>query len=691
MFKNILNNVCKYKKYIIYGVLLFLICMLTYYFPLSGKDYLLYDGNINLMLENFQFGYIGNYLAMLMVSSNIIKTIIIGLTIFVTSIMIGKIINEKDQTIPVIFMVLLSIINSKLLVRSLVNVSNFSNYFFPLMLFSIYLYFMKKVLSKAKFNFKDIVIPFILTFIIGLFNDYISIVMVLSNLFILIYKWIKNKQIDYKILALFIVSLVSLILMFTSTDLIYGTKHIFDYSSMKIGFITNAVRNYFNVIQNNFLTDYYLISLFVALCVTVLANKVMEDNVIVRVLSSFIILFNTFFIIINAFAFDVSEGVIHYFISITSVVYLLVLFILILMVIKKKDITKYIYLMFLLLAIIGVCSITYKLELSAIMYLYYFFIVLGLEIYNYLRKSYSRLVFPGLINSVLVLVVILISLICVYKEVYDYNLQRDEIIYRQYNTGQDEIFFPVDKYTSYVIDNYPISKKMQNAYLRFMGIDNSKTTLKLVDKEDIRYKLIYSDNSYDNLMIVAHPDDELIWGGKELMVNDYVVVCITCGNDINPKRVVEFQNVMNELDDEYLMLNHTDLENGKKSEWLREYDDILQDIKEIINYKEWDKIVVHSPFGESGHIHHKMTNKITTSLVQDKSILHYFAKYYYDESKYPEGTQKIEEEYVKIKDEIFNKYYKSQGHVKFQRFYAYERIWSYKDWHEEYDPEYEYN
>ena len=36
-------------------------------------------------------------------------------------------------------------------------------------------------------------------------------------------------------------------------------------------------------------------------------------------------------------------------------------------------------------------------------------------------------------------------------------------------------------------------------------------------------------DNYDKLMIVAHPDDETLWGGAHLLEDNYLVVCITCG------------------------------------------------------------------------------------------------------------------------------------------------------------------
>ena len=42
----------------------------------------------------------------------------------------------------------------------------------------------------------------------------------------------------------------------------------------------------------------------------------------------------------------------------------------------------------------------------------------------------------------------------------------------------------------------------------------------------------------DKLMIVAHPDDELLWGGGHLIEGEYLVVCMTHG--WNPKRRTAF-------------------------------------------------------------------------------------------------------------------------------------------------------
>ncbi len=49
-------------------------------------------------------------------------------------------------------------------------------------------------------------------------------------------------------------------------------------------------------------------------------------------------------------------------------------------------------------------------------------------------------------------------------------------------------------------------------------------------------------SSYDKLMIVAHPDDEMLWGGSHLLDEDYLVVRIPCG--VEGYRVKEIKRVL---------------------------------------------------------------------------------------------------------------------------------------------------
>lgn len=159
------------------------------------------------------------------------------------------------------------------------------------------------------------------------------------------------------------------------------------------------------------------------------------------------------------------------------------------------------------------------------------------------------------------------------------------------------------------------------------------------------------------LMIVAHPDDETIFGGAHLLEEKYTIVCVTCGQV--DYRVKEFEEVMKKTDDEFIMLNYVDRMNitGPVSNWHNEYENIQKDLAYIINSKDWDIIVTHNPDGEYGHIHHKKINQIVSNLV-DKNKLYYFGRWY----KENKDSSKLSERLYQTKmNELISVYNNSQG------------------------------
>ncbi len=131
------------------------------------------------------------------------------------------------------------------------------------------------------------------------------------------------------------------------------------------------------------------------------------------------------------------------------------------------------------------------------------------------------------------------------------------------------------------------------------------------------------------LMIVAHPDDETLWGGAHLNSDDYLVVCLTNASD--RIRSKEFQNAMKISNNQFLMLDYPDKVLGKRDDWKNVRSQITEDIEKIVSLKKWNQIVTHNPDGEYGHIHHKMTNEIVTEVYNKEPRqypLFYIGKYY---------------------------------------------------------------
>lgn len=129
-----------------------------------------------------------------------------------------------------------------------------------------------------------------------------------------------------------------------------------------------------------------------------------------------------------------------------------------------------------------------------------------------------------------------------------------------------------------------------------------------------------------NLMIVAHPDDEILWGGKELLNEDYTyfVICLTNGNDIIRKK--KFFYCLNLCKQYGIIFDYANCVN------IWNNNNYQKDIENTINYflKEYNfnKIVTHNKYGEYGHEHHISVNNIVTKLILEQKKedkLYYFA------------------------------------------------------------------
>ena len=155
---------------------------------------------------------------------------------------------------------------------------------------------------------------------------------------------------------------------------------------------------------------------------------------------------------------------------------------------------------------------------------------------------------------------------------------------------------------------------------------------------------------YQNLMIVAHPDDEILWGGANLFKDSYFVVCLT--NGYNLERAEDFKQILNFTNNSGIILNYPDLiYNNIKDNWTEVRNGILIDLSIILNYKNWDKIVTHGPDGTTGHIHHKKACELVTITARKfnkYNNLYYFGKFY-QKNSIPEYLPRISENELEIK------------------------------------------
>lgn len=159
-----------------------------------------------------------------------------------------------------------------------------------------------------------------------------------------------------------------------------------------------------------------------------------------------------------------------------------------------------------------------------------------------------------------------------------------------------------------------------------------------------------NNKKFNKIMIVAHPDDELIFGGAELIKNkDYRVLCMT--NQNNPIRIKEFTELMDELKLSYEILNHPDNMGDKKVE-----DEWYNYVEQVLTKNKVSKIATHNKQGEYGHNFHKAVHNMVTNLCIKNGLEDKLYTFH-------NGSKNLDKNLVEKKLELMKKYYPSQFKV----------------------------
>lgn len=183
------------------------------------------------------------------------------------------------------------------------------------------------------------------------------------------------------------------------------------------------------------------------------------------------------------------------------------------------------------------------------------------------------------------------------------------------------------------------------------------------------------------LMIVAHPDDETIFGGAHISEGGYFIVCLT--NENNSTRKTEFNDMLDATKNEGIILDFPDKKFGKRDNWEHDKENIEEIITHYVKAKNWESITTHNMNGEYGHIHHKMVNQLVTKICEHEKqtdFLYYFAPYYKKSDLKNHTLTPIPPSALKAKIEIA-KLYSSQKKVcdHLKHIFPYEEWTSYKD------------
>ena len=116
----------------------------------------------------------------------------------------------------------------------------------------------------------------------------------------------------------------------------------------------------------------------------------------------------------------------------------------------------------------------------------------------------------------------------------------------------------------------------------------------------------------DKLMIVAHPDDEALFGGAELLTHltEYKVVVV---DEYHSKvRRKEFKASM-----KFAGIREYEHWTGYKGGEDYHREKLIYELLRVLRERDWTKVVTHNKVGEYGHPRHRALHEILNHLRPD--------------------------------------------------------------------------
>ena len=221
---------------------------------------------------------------------------------------------------------------------------------------------------------------------------------------------------------------------------------------------------------------------------------------------------------------------------------------------------------------------------------------------------------------------------------------------------------------------YVKSVRCGEAYITATTADKKKVIpIKVVCKNSTGFLSTAAIANFDGiddctkLMIVAHPDDEALWGGAHLKEGKWFILCLTNQYTL---RKTEYRQMLEKANAKGAILDYPDIfyettGKWKISNWNSVREGVYKDVKTIIGYKKWDTIVTHSPSGETGHTQHKVTNAEVAKACKELNTfnnLWYFGTFY-KVGDIPANLPRLTDEEIEFKEGLVNTYWHEMASI----------------------------
>ena len=479
------------KNNFYYIVIILMLLCLCFIFPYTGDDWAwgtsIGIDRLTALFYNYNGRWAGNLLILLITRYHIIRTVLecaifTGIIILINKISIKKAKNEKNNFLLILFLFLLMPIS--IFRQTITWASGFANYVPPILLYLIIIYknnslFYNKENSKEKFWM--IIIYLIMGLINALFMENITIYIVCLGIIFTIYELTKYKKVSIHNIGYTFGSILGSIIMFSNE----AYKSIFNgadsYRNVEQGnIIINSIKKYIidldkYIFINNVIIGVLISALLIYILVKHLKNKKIKkiDKIFSNIFLISTIFYATFIIYINLplntenfFMTELYVNLLNGFISgmfFLSIAYT-GLFIINDIPRKKKIIF---YLLSLIISngpLLVISPIGPRLFLSN----YIFFILILLELYNYLNLQLCD-------NNIMKIFVIILFIfyIIIYAQIFYVQNKTTKYI-NNVSSEENILKLPALPYTNYIHGANPTDNVFQYRYKLYYNIDEKK-------------------------------------------------------------------------------------------------------------------------------------------------------------------------------------------------------------------------
>ena len=412
------------KKKIFFKCIFVFFLLIFFLSPICGDDWGNYiEGSRGIyksiteaigMYFSWEGRFISRVLINILTYHKVIWNIVNSFVVTGTIYLIIKLINPKKKIVYLLTPLIFLLMNMFTFSQTVTWVAGNITYLFVIPLLLLYYYFI--------FNDKKQIIIFsILNIIMPMFVENMAIVLIFSNIFFIIYRYIKNKKISKELVLYLVLSIIGTVVMLISPGSLYRSS-VENIDFNKLSIISKLIYNIPNFIYYTFIVNPYMVVLL-SLANYYLIKKVINNKtlkVLLIIFMNVIPLLSTSLYIIsnikpmNIFLLDSNS-------IILKIYYLIYLIVFIYLIIKdnKSIFNKemFFFLIGLSSNMVMMVSPTWGFRTSLGTYIFLcIFSLMIIEKYIKERKVFNIIGSSVLILSSIIYIIIYISTYRQYKE-----------------------------------------------------------------------------------------------------------------------------------------------------------------------------------------------------------------------------------------------------------------------------------